>query len=240
MTALFTMTMQPGNKWSAHVGRGKAITLTATGDRANLSALLFHAQDPAERYNMPDTLKAQHTAFLTTGNILMTDQGKALASITEDTVGWHDPLSGYTTRQATDERYGKTTYQDQRNDWLRSGEENFKVELFRHNLSPRDIGVPINFFSKVVCELDGTMKYMLQETAARSVTIRTEMDILLVLSNTPHPLDPSGQYPDASIVVSVADAEPVSEMDPCVVHCEENRRAFENTWNAYALLKGAN
>lgn len=240
MTALFTMTMQPGGKWSAHVGRGKSITLKATGDRANVSALFFHALDPAERYNMPDTLKAQHTAFLTRGNILMTDQGKALASIMEDSVGWHDPLSGYTTREGTDEKYGKTTYQDQRNDWLRSGEENLKVELFRNNLSPRDIGVPVNFFSKVVCELDGTMNYSLQETAERSVTIRTEMDMLLVLSNTPHPLDPSGQYPNASIVVSVADAEPVSEMDPCVLHCAENRRAFENTWNAYALLKGAN
>ncbi|WP_028591235.1 urea amidolyase associated protein UAAP1 [Paenibacillus massiliensis] len=240
MTALFTMTMQPGSKWSAHVGRGKAITLTATGDRANVSALLFHAQDPAERYNMPDTLKAQHTAYLTTGNVLMSDQGRVLASITEDTVGWHDPLSGYTTREATDQKYGITTYQDQRNDWLRSGEENFKVELFRHQLSPRDIAVPVNFFSKVVCELDGTMKYTWQETAARSVTIRTEMDILLVLSNTPHPLDPSAHYPNTSVIVSVTDVEPASEEDPCVLHCGENQRAFENTWNAFALLKGAN
>ncbi|CAH1210165.1 urea amidolyase associated protein UAAP1 [Paenibacillus sp. JJ-223] len=240
MTVPFTMTLQPGGKWSARIGRGKNITLKATGERANVAALLFHTLDPAERYNMPDTLKAQHTAFLTSGNVLMSDQGRVLASITEDSVGWHDPLSSYTTREATDEKYGTTTYQAQRNDWLRNGEENFRVELFRHNLSPRDIAVPVNFFSKVVCERDGTMRYTAQETSGRSVTLRTEMDVLLVLSNTPHPLDPSDQYPDASIIVTVNDAEPVSELDPCVLHCGENRRAFENTWNAYALMKGVN
>ncbi|MMZ64583.1 hypothetical protein D1872_269240 [compost metagenome] len=84
------------------------------------------------------------------------------------------------------------------------------------------------------------MRYTAQETSGRSVTLRTEMDVLLVLSNTPHPLDPSDQYPDASIIVTVNDAEPVSELDPCVLHCGENRRAFENTWNAYALMKGVN
>ncbi|MEK5057138.1 urea carboxylase [Paenibacillus sp. FSL H7-0326] len=240
MTALFSITVEPGGKWSAYVGRGKSITFTAQSDRANLSALLFHAPYPSERYNMPDTLKAQHTAFLTQGHVLMSDQGRVLASITEDSVGWHDPLSGYTTKQMTDDKYGVTSYQKNRNQRLRNGEENLIVEMYSHHLSPRDLSSPINFFSKVICELDGTMKYVSQSTAGRSVTLRTEMDVLLVLSNTPNPLDPTTKYPASSVQVDVADAAPVTETDPCVTLCDENRRAFENTWNAYALMKGAN
>lgn len=237
---MLSFTIQAGGKWSGHIAKGKSIRLTAESDRANLSVLLFEAWHPAERYNMPDTLKAQHTAFLTAGNILMSDQGRVLASITEDSVGWHDPLAGYTTRQMTDEKYGLTSYQNQRNEWHRSGAENLIVELYRNQLTPRDLTPPVNLFSKVVCELDGSMHYVGQETAGRSVTIRTEMDLLLVCSNTPNPLDPDTCYPNSAIHVQVTEADPVKDEDLCVTHCAENKRAFENTWNAYTLMKGAN
>ena len=55
----------PGARnWSFVVRRGFALRLT---DRHGgyCSALFYNAQDRLERYNMADTLKAQHTAFLT-------------------------------------------------------------------------------------------------------------------------------------------------------------------------------
>ncbi|RAW15083.1 urea carboxylase [Paenibacillus taichungensis] len=231
--------IQAGGKWSGYISRGKNIRMTAAGDRANLTTLLFQASDPSERYNMPDSLKAQHTAYLTSGHVLMSDQGRVLASIIDDTTGWHDTLSGYTTRRSTDHKYGVTTYQQERNDWYRSGYENLVVEMYRHRLTPRDLCTPVNFFSKVVCELDGTMRYESQPTAGTSITLRTEMELLLVVSNTPNPLDPEGRYPDSVIELTFSDAEPVKEDDRCLVHCEESRRAFENTWQAQSLLKGA-
>ncbi|MDQ0060840.1 urea amidolyase associated protein UAAP1 [Paenibacillus harenae] len=239
MKASFTTTIEPGGKWSAYVSKGNSIRMTASGDRANLACLLFHAHQPSERYNMPDTLKAQHTALLTAGHVLMSDQGRVLASITEDTVGWHDTLSGYTTRESIDAKYGVTRYQSERNDWLRNAEQNLKVELFRHNLTVRDFTTPINFFSKIVCELDGAMRYQGQDTAGKSVTLRTEMDLLVVLSNTPNPMDPGSLYPEAAVELVITDAAPIGEDDLCLNHCGENRRAFENTWNAHALMKGA-
>ncbi|MBJ6360087.1 urea amidolyase associated protein UAAP1 [Paenibacillus sp. GCM10012307] len=237
MTKVFTV--QAGEKWSGIIGRGRLINMKALGNRSNLSALFFHAPYFSERYNMPDTLKAQHSAYLTQGHILMSDQGKAMISITEDSVGWHDPLSGYTTRSGTDAKYGLTRYQTERNNWYRSGAENFTVEMYRHQLTPRDLTTPVNFFSKVVCELDGSMRYMSQETAGRSVTLRTEMDVLVVFSNTPNPFDPDTGYPTTAIEIAVSDARPLQEDDCCLNYCAENRRAFENTWNAYELMRGA-
>ncbi|UQZ33632.1 urea carboxylase [Paenibacillus sp. PK3_47] len=236
---MHSFTIQAGGKWSGRIAKGKSITFTAESDRANLSVLLYHAWYPSERYNMPDTLKAQHTAFLTAGNVLMSDQGRVLASITRDTAGWHDPLAGYTTRQMTDEKYGLTNYQNERNEWYRSGAENLIVELYRNQLTPRDLIPPVNLFSKVICELDGSMHYARQETAGHSVTLRTEMDLLLVCSNTPNPLDPDTRYPASEIHIQVTGADAVKEDDPCVTHCAENRRAFENTWNADLLMRGA-
>jgi len=233
-----TIKLRPGEKWSGVIGRNKAVKITTLGDEANLSVLLFLAADLTERYNMPDTLKAQHTAHLTKGNVLMSDNGRVLASIIEDTVGWHDPIGGYLTREATDRKYGTTTYQALRNDWLRSGEENFKIELLRNNLSVKDLGPPINFFSKVVVNEQGQMAYRNPAKTFDSVTLRTDLDVLLIVSNTPHPLNPSTVYTKSEIQIEASDTEPAGPSDFCFLHCDENRRAFENNWRYLSLRSG--
>jgi urea carboxylase-associated protein 2 len=233
MDQLWSTTLNPGAKWSGRVGKGKTIRFTANEAGANVSLLVFNALDLTERYNMPDTLKAQYTAHLTTGNILMSDNGLAMASFIRDDLGWHDTISGYTSRLTTDEKYGKTTYQQLRNDWLRSGEENLTVELVRIGLGVRDLGPVVNLFSKVYCDDEGTMRFSPNHCKAGSkLTLRTEMDVVLVLSNTPNPLDPSLNYPSVPVTIEIGTAEPVDEAtDVCVNHRSENRRAFENTWN---------
>ncbi len=236
MNSIFTITIPAGGKWSGTIGKGKLVRFTALGNGANLSTLMYTGQNLTERYNMPDTLKAQHTSHLTKGHVLMSDNGRVLTSIVEDSLGWHDSISGYTTRNQTDEKYGTTTYQELRNNWLRSGEENFSVELVRNGLGVRDIVPVLNLFSKVYCDENGTMHFVedhCKEGAA--VTLRTEMEILFVFSNTPNPLDPSHHYPSVPIKIEVFEGKPIDDNDVCVNFRPENRRAFENTWEYHAL-----
>ena len=70
MQKLFTKEFRPGEKWSGLIGKNKYIHFKALGDNANVSILLYNMRDTSERYNMPDTLKAQYTAHLTKGNVL--------------------------------------------------------------------------------------------------------------------------------------------------------------------------
>jgi len=241
VSSIITKIIPAGGKWSTCIRRGKEITFTALGDNANVSILLYNADDTAERYNMPDTLKAQYTSCLTKSHVLMSDNGRVLASMVDDTLGWHDTISGYITRQMVDAQYGKTTYQELRNDWYRSGEENLIVELFRNGLTTTDLSPVVNLFSKVYCDDEGNMNFV-QGHAKRgdSVTLRTEMDVLLVLSNTPNPLDTNRVYQSVPIEIKIKDAEPIQENDLCLNHREENRRAFENTWEYLLLTKGGN
>ena len=102
MQKIWSKTLIPGEKWSGNIGRGKYIHFKTLGDNANVSMLMYNMRDVSERYNMPDTLKAQFTAYLSQGNVLMSDNGRVMASIVQDSVGWHDSLSGYTTRKMTD------------------------------------------------------------------------------------------------------------------------------------------
>ncbi|MTT32214.1 DUF1989 domain-containing protein [Terrilactibacillus sp. BCM23-1] len=237
MKQVWSKTIPAGGKWSGRIGRGKLVTFTALEEGANVSLLLYNAQDLTERYNMPDTLKAQHTAHLTKGNILMSDNGRAFASIVDDTLGWHDTISSYTTRKLTDEKYGKSSYQESRNEWLRSGEENFAMELLRNGLTKRDLVPNVNLFSRVFCDEEGNMHF--DPTHCKkgaTVTLRTEMDLLFILSNTPNTLDPKTTYPSVPIQIDVQEAEPVRADDDCLNYRPENKRAFENTWEYDALL----
>jgi urea carboxylase-associated protein 2 len=168
----------------------------------------------------------------------MSDNGRVLASITSDTTGWHDTISSYTTRRLTNQKYGISTYQEDRNEWIRSGEENFSMELLRNGLTVRDLVPNLNLFSKVYCDEDGNMNFVTSHCQkGDSITLRTEMDLLFLLSNTPNPLNPSNTYPSVPIEIAVQQAPPVSSDDYCLNFRPENKRAFENTW-AYDRLLG--
>ena len=56
--------------------------MTDVDGGANVSALFYNHEDRLERYNMADTLKAQHTAYLTKGFVCYSDMGRILCSIT--------------------------------------------------------------------------------------------------------------------------------------------------------------
>ena len=84
---LFQEVVQPGATWSHVLKRGSALRITDIDGGANVGAIFYNWDNPTERYNMPDTLKAQHIARLTAGSVLYSDMGRVLCSITEDSVG---------------------------------------------------------------------------------------------------------------------------------------------------------
>ena len=111
------------------------------------------------------------------------------------------------------------------------------MELIRNNLTMRDMVPCVNLFSKVYVDEDGSMHYVNGHcTKGSTVTLRTEMDILIILSNTPNPLNESTTYPSVPVTVEVYDAPEVDLLDECVNHRPENYRAFENTWDYNNLL----
>ena len=233
----FTKLLRPGEKWSASIATGKSIKFTANGDRPNVSMLVYNSFDRSERFTAPDSLKIHHTIYLTEGAVLLSESGRAMASITEDTTGWIDAISGFSTREETDRKYGKITYQEKRNDMTRCGEENFAVELKRNGLSMRDMVPCLNLFSKVTVSEDGSLRY--DENLGKegdSITFRTEMDIILIVSNTPNPYDPQDKYDPAPVTIEICDTPPADENDPVYLASDENRRAFRNTWEYHYLL----
>src|SRR6478736_5483604 len=179
---LWSQPLRGGAHWSGVIRRGLTLRLTATGSDANVAALFYSHEQPLERYNMADTLKAQHTAHLTTGCVCYSDMGRILCSITADTCGWHDPLCGLTDAAQIAARYGATRFQEQRNQRFVSGRDAMLVELGKYGLNERDLVANINFFSKVVVDEAGSMHLASGHSkAGQYVDLRFEMDTIVAL-----------------------------------------------------------
>ena len=222
--------LRGGQGWSRVLRRGQLLRLTDVEGGASVAGLFYNAHAPLERYNMPDTLKAQHVARLTRGFVLYSDMGRVLVSVVEDTCGWHDTITGHADSAWTLARFGEGSYQKLRNEFHRNTRDNFLVELGKYELGRRDIVPNVNFFVKVVADGNGALRFVPGNSAPGSaVTLRAEMDVLVVLSNTPHPLDPATTYAPKPVSLALLSGEPGGLDDECRSKRPENGRGFELT-----------
>jgi uncharacterized protein len=219
-----------GAHWSGLLRRGTTLRLTDVAGGANASVLLYNYDDRSERYNMPDTLKAQHTAFLARGYVCYSDMGRVLCSITDDTCGWHDALCGFAGPKHTAEKYGVATFAERRNDFIKNGYESVLNELGKYDLGRRDLGPSINFFSKVTVDDGGALQFHPGHAKPGAyVDLRFEMNVLVVLTTCQHPLDPAQQYQPRDIQLTAWHSRPAPRNDACRTRCAENERGFRNT-----------
>jgi urea carboxylase-associated protein 2 len=234
-TPLFEDVLYPGATWSHVLKRGTALRMTDLEGGANVGALFYNWENPTERYNMPDTLKAQHIARLTRGNVLYSDMGRILCSIVGDTVGWHDPLSGCSNAGLVASKYGEARYQEHRNDRHQNAYDGFVIELAKYGLSARDLGAPVNFFSKVVVDEAGGMEFVPGNSRqGMFVELRAEMNVLVLLNTCQHPLDPYLEYAPRRVHLDVHTIAPAAADDMCRRSRPENERGFILT-ERYAL-----
>lgn len=225
-----------GSHWSGVLRRGTTLRLTDVEGGANVAALFYNYEDRLERYNMADTLKAQHTAFLTKGYVCYSDMGRILCSVTEDTCGWHDTMAGVSNAAMVADKYGRTRFQEQRNDFHKNSYDGLLGELGKYGLGKRDMVSNVNFFSKVSVDGQGKMHFRTGASKPGSyVDLRFEMHALVALSTCQHPLDPEPAYRPRYVRLAAFRAGPVSKDDPCRIRCPENERGFRNTEMLYAL-----
>ncbi|SER09410.1 hypothetical protein SAMN05421690_100846 [Nitrosomonas sp. Nm51] len=222
-----------GCHWSGIMHRGMTLRLTDINGGANAAVLLYNQEEKLERYNMADTLKSQHTFYLTKGHACHSDMGRIFCCITADTAGWNDTVCGLSDAEMIQQKYGIARYQSHRNQMHRSGLDGLLIELGKWGLGRRDIVSNINFFSKVTADAAGELAFHAGNSKAGDyVDLSFEMDTLIALSAAPHPLDTAESYQpgDVSLALFVTSPEAISEC----ARIPENKRGFQNTQRFYA------
>jgi urea carboxylase-associated protein 2 len=210
--------------------RHQTLRFTDLEGGANVSLLLYNRDLLIERYNMADTLKAQHTAFVTKGHVLYSDMGRILCSLSEDTCGWHDTITGLSDQASVRARYGEQRYGTHRNAWLRNARDELLVELGKWGLGARDLVPNLNLFSKVAPDADGVLGFVTGHSKPGCfVDLRAEMNVLVVASTCPHVLDPAPSWAPKPVLVQVLRTAPPGPDDLCRRSRPENERGFVNT-----------
>lgn len=210
-----------GAYWSRIIQRGTTLRIAAPEGSRGVAFLCYNADNLIERYNAADTAKIQFNAFLKKGMLLYSDMGRVLFSITADTCGLHDTLGGC-SNLATNAKYGEGDFKNSR--------DNFMLALTKRNLGKKDIMPNLNLFTRIAVEPNGNLGWA-EKTAKPDdfIDLRAEMNVLAVLSNCPHPLDPSATYDPKPIrAISWNSPAPTAD-DLCRTSNSEAVRGFQNT-----------
>ncbi|MBW8739801.1 MAG: urea carboxylase-associated family protein [Streptomyces turgidiscabies] len=218
-------TVAGGNYTHRVLARGTELRLTDLRGDACAHLLLFVADRPWERLNVADTVKVQWNAYLGEGQLLLSDQGRVLASLVADTSGRHDALCGTSTLVRNTNRYGDGTPQSP----SPAGRELFKLAAAKNGLEPRDLPPSLSFFQGVRVHEDGALDFTGSAGPGGSVTLRAEQDVTVLIANVPHPADPRDDYVSTPLEVLAWRAEATGPGDPLWEATPEGRRAFLNT-----------
>lgn len=218
-------TVAAGGYASKVLARGTTLRLTDTGGDACAHLLLYNADQPWERLNVADTVKIPWQAYLGAGHPLLSDQGRALATIVADTSGRHDALCGTTTTAGNVARYGDGSPHGP----SPAGRELQLLAALKHGLGPRDIPPSISFFKGVRVDADGRLRFEGCAGAGAAVELRIEMPAIAILANVPHPLDPRPAYTGTTLEVLAWRGDPTGPEDELWSSTPEIERALSNT-----------
>lgn len=207
------------------LARGTHLRLTDVDGDACASLVVYNALEPHERLNVADTVKVQWQVYAGAGQLLLSDQGRVLATVVADDSGRHDTLYGASALARNVERYGDGSPQGP----SPAGRELLVLAAAKHGLDRRDVPPSVSYFQGVRIREDGSPEFHGSAGAGRSVTIRFEMPAIVLLADTAHPLDPRPEWSCGPLDVLAWAGEPTGADDALRTASPEGRRAFLNT-----------
>ena len=215
---------------SRRLPRGARLRLIDLAGDACASMLLFNANMPSERLNVADTVKVQWNAYLGAGKLLLSDMGRVLMSFLEDEAQTHDSFCGTSNAATNAAKYGSGANSGP----CPNGRDRLLLGVAKHGLQKRDVHPCVTLFKGARIEADGAITPQIGPfRPRRSVLMRAEMDVIIVIANCPHVLDPRAAYTVTPLRATAWRGTATPEDDPIRNATPEGLRAFQNVEDYY-------
>ena len=229
-TMCWAETIMPGGYASRRLPRGAIVRFEDVDGDACLQLLVHNAAQPLERINTADTVKVQWQAYLGAGALLLSDMGRVLMTIVSDTSERHDCLCGCSSRLSNEQRYGDAGASGAHP----NARDMLALGVAKFGMSRADVAPNINLFKSVRVDSSGGLHLDGDVRPRTHVELRAEIDVIVTVANTPHPLDDRAEYTSTPVrcrawvppPVAVADG---AAADPYRSATPERLRAFQNT-----------
>ncbi len=201
-TAIYVSDIAAERPWSRVVKRGQTLRIVDSEGQQAVDAVLYCADDTAERYSTQDTLRTQGSAYVELGTRLISNRGRVMARITADTCGRHDSSAGCCSCESNAVRFGEETK------YQHACRENFILELSKYGMTKRDIVANLNFFMNVPIDPDGKFTVVDGMSAPGNyVDVTMDLDVIFVISNCPQVNNPCNGFNPTPIRVIVWDED---------------------------------
>jgi len=185
--------------WDHVLRKGETLRIVDVEGNQAVDFLLYALADDAERYSAQDTIAAQGNIFLKTGSVLLSNEGRPMATVTATNVAYHDTIGGACSCESNTLRYGHHTKSQH------ACVENFLQANARHGRGKRDMVSNINWFMNVPVEADGTLGIVDGiSSPGLYVDLRAEMHLVVVVSNCPQINNPCNGFNPTPVRMIVA------------------------------------
>ena len=185
--------------WDAVVRKGQTLRIVDLEGNQAVDFLMYALADDGERYSAQDTVAAQGNIFLRTGSVLLSNEGRAMATVTGTSVAYHDTIGGACSCESNTLRYGHHTKSQH------ACVENFLQANAKHGRGKRDMVSNINWFMNVPVEADGALGIVDGISApGLYVDLRAEMDLVAIVSNCPQINNPCNGFNPTPVRMVVA------------------------------------
>ena len=171
--------------------QGQTLRIVDLEGNQAADVIFYNADDLAEHYSATDTMLRQGGIYLTTGSVLMSNEGRPMLTLVADTCGRHDTLGGACAAESNTVRYAL------QKKFMHSCRDNYLIALQHADigLTKRDLVPNINFFMNVPVTPEGGLTFEDGLSApGKYVELKAHMDVIVLISNCPQLNNPCNAY----------------------------------------------
>ena len=151
-------------------------------------------------------------------------------SVLADSAEAHDVFCGASNEKTNARKYGE----GRNSGAYPNGRDRLILGAAKFGLTRRDVHPCVNLFKAARIEADGAITpHIGPFTPGRTVLLRCEADVIVVIANCPHVLDPRGDWHSAPLRVTAWRGPVAPATDPVRNATPEGQRAFLNTEDYY-------
>ncbi len=165
--------------------RGTLLRLVDVDGGANCGMLFYNPSNTLERYNAPRHLEVPAHLQAHHRPLLYSDMGRIFCSIVADGAGWHDTVSGNSTKEIVAKTWGPSTIRTPATTGTRMATTASLVEAAKYGHEPARPRHDVNWFSKVAIDDTGKMIFSPNTKKGAAVDLRFEMDTLVLNAHLP-------------------------------------------------------
>ena len=194
--AVYSETVKAGTGWMHIVKKGQILRIVDLRGNQSVDMLLYNAGNPAERYNVNNTLTAQRKALIELGTEIRSNDDNVMFRVVADTCGEHDTLGSGCSAEGNVIRYTDRTR------YMHSCRDTFvRNFLETPGMDKRDQTCNLNFFTKVLLDGNGRLEF------ADGISGPGKYVDLLVVSNCAQLNNPCNDYNPTPVEMIIWDQQ---------------------------------